>query len=85
MCDCEFDNVHVGSESITLTCLINSSMTNIMVIMNYVYPYIGLGRDYVFCDNGPHVRGKIWGRMGDISTCTLSIVYCLPEKKRTHM
>ena len=79
MCDCEFNNVHVGSELIALPCLINS-MTNIMVIMNYVYRCIGLGRVYVFCDNGHHVRSKIWGRMEDISTCTLIIVYCLPEE-----
>ena len=79
MYDCEFGNVHVGSESIALPCLINN-MTNIMVIMNYVFRCIGSGRVYVLCDNGHHVHGKIWGRMGDISTCILIIVYCLPEK-----
>ena len=80
MCDYEFDNVHVGSESIVLPCLINS-MTKIMVIMNYVYRCIGSGRVYIFCDNGHHVRDRIWGAMGDISICTLIIVYCLPVKK----
>ena len=84
MCDCEFDNEHMGSESIALPCLINN-MTNIAVIINYVYRCTGAGRVYVFCDNGHHVYGKMWGRMGDISTCSLIIVYCVPDKKRTHM
>ena len=84
MCDCEFNNVHVGSESIALPYLINN-MTNIMVTMDCVYRCIGAGRVYVFCDHGHHVRGKIWGRMGEISTYTLIIAYCLPDKKRTHM
>ena len=41
MCDCEFDNVHVGSESTALTCVI-INMTNIMDIMNgsaYLPPF----------------------------------------------
>ena len=79
MCDCEFGNVHVGSESIVLPCLIDN-MTNIVVIMNYVYRCIGSQRVYVFCDNRHHVLGKIWGSMGDISACTLIIVCSLPEQ-----
>ena len=72
MCDCEFANVHVGGESISLPC--------IMVTMNYVYCCIGAGRVYVFCDIGHHIRSKIWERMREISTCTLNIVYYLPGK-----
>ena len=58
MCDCESDNVHVGSESIVLPCSINN-MTSIMVIMDCVHCCIGLGRVYVFCDNGHHVWDEI--------------------------
>ena len=87
MCDCEFVNVHVGSESIALPCLINNmtNITNIMVIMNYVYCCIEAGRVYVFRDNGHHVCSIIWGKMGDISTSTLINAYCLPDKKLIHM
>ena len=56
-----------------------------MVIMIYVYCCIGAGRVDVFCDNGHHVCVKIWGRMRNISTCTLIIVYYLPDRKLTHM
>ena len=53
MCDCEFDNVHVGSESTALTCVI-INMTNIMDIMNYIYFCIGSGRVYVKSKNSQH-------------------------------